>query len=632
MSEVEDISIKIDYDIAHNGEHITLISVSPNGKYVITYSNKDHSIEGWIVDENDSKCSPLIRDPEVTELSIKPSSLNKSFLSFYFKNDGDLVISKKHNNRISVYSHVGGGLKKKKKLSRMIDSDNVCKVMFENNKVCLIASNNLFQCDLDNFKFEFSYSLEFDEKDVEKIIMRENLILLKYNEKNNEKISIYLKEIHFPIRNIQVESNVSIRILSNNYFITFNLTKEDEKQDLSLHHTTDINKQPVDRSRIFNDENDFILFEYNSESQRAFGFVEESVSSIKLTRFIWHELFATNHGDDEIIVGWNTYLHQTSETQCNDTMVYPDMENIRALVSNQDKTEDDEPIDINFNNQKYKWRIDQKNKKLSIFKLSSDTNGELCSTKLKEFKEFELVGIHWRILNNNALAQTMRKDCRLEHRCIIIYKYNIINKDIKMHYFYFDENFTIEKLSGTRLPIMNFEAFFKHNEHFLREWLENIIEDDRCLAIYGEALLPKFINEKSSNYIEKIYSKCTNLVKEDPKKNLKFLNIITLSMNDLYKTYPDYISKFNSEMYMILNPSDEHIISGNHFDDDLYTFNEEFPIDQSFRAKYYRVDVEMARRYIKEAIKKGDWNMEDWPEMKRKILKLLNIEDAIKRD
>ncbi|CAG8539000.1 973_t:CDS:2 [Funneliformis caledonium] len=46
----------------------------------------------------------------------------------------------------------------------------------------------------------------------------------------------------------------------------------------------------------------------------------------------------------------------------------------------------------------------------------------------------------------------------------------------------------------------------------------------------------------------------------------------------------------------------------------------------------YHVDVEMARRYIKEAIKKGNWNMDDWPEMKRKILKLLSIEDAIKRD
>ncbi|EXX77021.1 hypothetical protein RirG_027580 [Rhizophagus irregularis DAOM 197198w] len=44
---------------------------------------------------------------------------------------------------------------------------------------------------------------------------------------------------------------------------------------------------------------------------------------------------------------------------------------------------------------------------------------------------------------------------------------------------------------------------------------------------------------------------------------------------------------------------------------------------------YCRVDVEKTRIYIKEAIKKGKWNMDDWPEMKHKILKLLSIDDAI---
>ena len=34
--------------------------------------------------------------------------------------------------------------------------------------------------------------------------------------------------------------------------------------------------------------------------------------------------------------------------------------------------------------------------------------------------------------------------------------------------------------------------------------------------------------------------------------------------------------------------------------------------------------------YIKETINKGNWNMDDWPEMKYKILKLLSIEDVIK--
>ncbi|CAI2190382.1 11327_t:CDS:1, partial [Funneliformis geosporum] len=66
MSEVEETSITIDDNAAHNGEQITLLSASPNGEHVITYSSKDRSIEGWIVGENDSKCATLKRDPEVT--------------------------------------------------------------------------------------------------------------------------------------------------------------------------------------------------------------------------------------------------------------------------------------------------------------------------------------------------------------------------------------------------------------------------------------------------------------------------------------------------------------------------------------------------------------------------------------
>lgn len=38
---------------------MTLISLSPNGTYAVTYSKDDNSIEGWVV-----KDSNLILDPE----------------------------------------------------------------------------------------------------------------------------------------------------------------------------------------------------------------------------------------------------------------------------------------------------------------------------------------------------------------------------------------------------------------------------------------------------------------------------------------------------------------------------------------------------------------------------------------
>jgi hypothetical protein len=49
-----------------------------------------------------------------------------------------------------------------------------------------------------------------------------------------------------------------------------------------------------------------------------------------------------------------------------------------------------------------------------------------------------------------------------------------------------------------------------------------------------------------------------------------------------------------------------------------------------FWFRYYEVDIEKTRIYIKEAINKGEWKKDGWPEMKNKILKLLSIEDTIK--
>lgn len=54
---------------AHSGKKISSLSISPNGKYAVTYSIDDNTIEGWIVEN-----SELILDPEINvyKLSEEP--------------------------------------------------------------------------------------------------------------------------------------------------------------------------------------------------------------------------------------------------------------------------------------------------------------------------------------------------------------------------------------------------------------------------------------------------------------------------------------------------------------------------------------------------------------------------------
>jgi hypothetical protein len=91
----------------------------------------------------------------------------------------------------------------------------------------------------------------------------------------------------------------------------------------------------------------------------------------------------------------------------------------------------------------------------------------------------------------------------------------------------------------------------------LSESIISIIEDERFPVKYGPTLLSNLIKSSDPrliNHMDDIYNKCIKLVKEDQKGNIKFLNIITSSMDGLYEEYSDYITKFNSEMFMNLDP------------------------------------------------------------------------------
>src|SRR4051794_5849858 len=63
---------------AHSGKEISLLSVSPSGTYVITYSSDDKSIEGWIVENNNISLDPeadVYKLPEGLKFAELPGKL-----------------------------------------------------------------------------------------------------------------------------------------------------------------------------------------------------------------------------------------------------------------------------------------------------------------------------------------------------------------------------------------------------------------------------------------------------------------------------------------------------------------------------------------------------------------------------
>jgi hypothetical protein len=605
-NEKDDVDNKIephnsrDPHNAHNGKQITLVSLSPNGKYVITYSRDDYSIEGWIVKDstlildsqvnvfklerleyvkairvNDNKivCLCFCNDIEIfqmlnehRQIKFNPPLPLFVFPKIRFEKNGNLSILSFYN-KIFIYSphhdktndeltlmsfclyNKAYYLYNKAVLGLFIDEDN--------NSIWTISQNDLFQWDLKTLQFKFNYSLGFtatrDESAILTVISKENSIVVKYC----NEISIFLKEIYFPIRNIRLEgNNIKVELCtvqSNDYLLTFNLpdeNKKDEKQNIMLYCITDINKQPIDASMIFNEDskndskNEFILYEYNSESKEAYGLVNGKFSYINLSNLNWNKFFESQYDD---YVSWNNYLSQFFATNYyNDASTFLEIENIKSLISEK-REKIENIVDIPFKNQKYKWRIDREDGKLSVY---SDEELLLSSTGTSLDNLWNC-----KILNNNALVLRYKSNIK-------IYKYD---SSIKIQYEY------DKYIDGRWILPLN----LAHNEYLI-ETIESTIENDRCLAKYGATLLPILIDlphPEITCYIEVIYNKCIKLVKEDPKRNFKFLNIIILSMNNLYEKYSDYVTKFNSEMFMILD-FDEGIKFHPHF----YTFSQEMEI------------------------------------------------------
>ncbi|GBC16149.2 hypothetical protein GLOIN_2v1731430 [Rhizophagus irregularis DAOM 181602=DAOM 197198] len=583
----------IDPQKAHNGEQISLVSSSPNGRYVITYSYNDNSIEEW--DVEDSKLVLKFREngSEIKTFKMPnikspirlnpPPKMQRPRINFTKK--GNLAIF--DDNKILVYSKDGKMMSSHELLSHNEVIRGVS--IDENDNIWVISPNYLFHWDLEKFRLKFSYSLGFTADRIDKVnniftvISKGNSIVIKYN----NEIAIFSESVHFPIQNIKLkDTNIRkielCKIQNNDYLLAFNLPgkyeKQDEKykkQNIFLYHITDINKQPIDVSKIFNKghyEDKF--YEYNSVLEKAFGLVNGEFSCINVDfdqEFLdKHKVFFGSHRDDDDFVGWNNYLYQGS--YCNDTLAFPDMVNLRQLVLNNCKYID-ENEDINFKNQKYKWRIDLKNKKLSVV-----AEQRILNSKNLEDNSWNSKW-NWKILNNNALALRYYGNCTSD--TVIIYNYDIKNKKIKIEYYYYKKGLVKinKEFSKSILPITSEITDLDKDIY--------IIEDDRCLAKYGQTLLPILIESSGSDLtrrMEDIYKKCMKLVKEDPKRNLKFLNIITSSMNKLYKGHFDYITKFNSEMFMILDPFNKSVKDHSHF----YTFSQEMAIIETGYSKFLK--------------------------------------------
>lgn len=102
------------------------------------------------------------------------------------------------------------------------------------------------------------------------------------------------------------------------------------------------------------------------------------------------------------------------------------------------------------------------------------------------------------------------------------------------------------------MPLGDINLIVENNDdHLEKEWLKVITTDYFTLLKYGSDYLKIFISLKNNQLVNSIYEKCIELIKKDSEKNLNFLDIINSSMTELILKYPEYLTKFNNDMFIL---------------------------------------------------------------------------------
>src|SRR3954451_2642141 len=70
------ISIEPLNDLPHNNKNIDKIEVSPNSKYLVTYSEEDHSIVGWEVESIGLTSPKINKDSSKDYLEVRDMQLH----------------------------------------------------------------------------------------------------------------------------------------------------------------------------------------------------------------------------------------------------------------------------------------------------------------------------------------------------------------------------------------------------------------------------------------------------------------------------------------------------------------------------------------------------------------------------
>ncbi|PKK59825.1 hypothetical protein RhiirC2_719550 [Rhizophagus irregularis] len=595
----------IDDDKSHNDKTITMIEISPNGKYLVTYSEEDHSIIGWNIEDVDEGQLKLDHTVEPVKLRKKEieADLHKmcvsddkklaciTFITYEYgskKREILEIYNMNNHQNIELDCHLGYdyyyftfNLKGElilygdcceKKIIYFYSTQNKnnkwkCKKIYEIpkdfklisiskcNKLYLFSNNSIYEWDLiteKERKIFIDEEIEYDDhsKDESKQrrYIKENITVFS-NEKFictriKNKIIIYSIELEIPIDSLDI-NNVNRMCIPMKHpvlcHLLFPLFSNIPSSGFWDSVMENCREKCLDH-----------LKQYDQLPKKYFNLPNNIRAASKYA-------FGILDGDvckidlEKLISNVNSLLKNSDELNNSDSndMIWT----LEVIPDSGHK----ERIEWDYNNDDYNDKIE-----LQVFR-------DLICTKLKnnqsfmctEVENFDPLFICTKVKNLEPLlikTKLINSNITLTDMGLFIYHFNENDKSISLNYYYYMDFISIDQygdryyyykklqsykklFSRLTLPLPNYNSF-----KFCDEWVSYVKDgkDEKSFFKYDAELLIFAIKEHNLELVDVIYKKC------DKESLLKYgVELLTFAIenhqpkliDDIYKKCINYFKE-----------------------------------------------------------------------------------------
>ncbi|RGB36457.1 hypothetical protein C1646_758097 [Rhizophagus diaphanus] len=613
------MTIKIK-ELPHNGKPITKIAISPQSRYIVTYSQEDKSFVGW--------CSKDIRKKNSFAEHIK-NNINPH-IGLIFGN-----IASQEDEFNDDYS------------GPLIVDDEVQPYNLELNVSDYKVSDDKIIMYEDNDELVIIY----DMKNKKKITL--NLTLKKYTDDKYKfnfpyyKFTNFLTNGDLATYNI-IESkgfkNQTMNRKSVILIYSSNTTKDNSWKCKSTHELNDVNAMEINFGEITNDRLwmlsknaifilDLFTFQYRKILLKINEKIDTKMIKLKFLKSLMvisiesvHYIYS-NRMDFliKIIVGSNLENSTKYNTLLKSFLEANDRSNYFSYFNNIQFRLNDQKVFGIFNERP--WMINMKKCDLETYIVNNDyiDSEEINNTKesingnifynigkqytaIKDKYEF----IKKYIIPNliNSTENQSRYDMRLtrKHDEFILEAFlnNNQNETVSSYNIKYSKNWKYTKnnnayilFDDTELHIYTFniefnkiELQFCYNIKFLKyaikfynnkpdalvieeikeiaqptdndglkkQWILHAISQKYFLVYYGEKLLKSAIKQHNIELIELIYNKTLEYFKENPNNNIHILSLLCKNMTYLNQNYFEFLLKYYNEMNLFADSSNSNMI------------------------------------------------------------------------